>query len=399
MELAWVTVPVLVVVFTSMAYLFGFAYRGTRAVLNRLTLAQAWQGVDQSKVTGVFGIYSPNRTTYNVESQDHFLLYPYPDMNANLQGSNNWLSLKDEAGVTLPGVRVEIGGMKSIGLEGSLPSLGIQHDLVLTLSNDLPRIRGKVSNTSKYKLKNAVLVTPSGWNAIGDIGPGQSKDISIDLYNNPSATVASQQVTQNLGWDTYSNTHQDEKRYGSFFEAVTYSSNNVVSVNTGIYLMGVVDGLPAPAGLRIENVSATDTMLYFEKLTPNLEVEPGRLTLPSSIYSWESSLGDSIVTSYYNMADGGYKVRFQPGVPLHFSKVDSLEFNIGTSSTPDKIKAALWNYQTKKWNPISMDASRVVISEPQKYIGMDGEMQLSIDADQNNYVEISSLDFTLTVEP
>ena len=44
-ELAWVTVPVLVVIFTSLAYFSGYLYRGTRPILNRIMLAQAWQGV------------------------------------------------------------------------------------------------------------------------------------------------------------------------------------------------------------------------------------------------------------------------------------------------------------------------------------------------------------------
>ena len=123
-ELAWVTVPVLVIIFTSLAYFSGYLYRGTRPILNRIMLTQAWQGVDQAQTTALVGLYSPTRTTYNVESQDQFLMYPYPDMNENLQGNNNWLSLKNETGMILPDVRVEIGGMQSMGMEGSLPAHG-----------------------------------------------------------------------------------------------------------------------------------------------------------------------------------------------------------------------------------------------------------------------------------
>ncbi|MBK9209407.1 MAG: hypothetical protein IPL71_14320 [Anaerolineales bacterium] len=84
-ELAWITVPVLVIIFTSLAYFSGYLYRGTRPIMNRLMLAQAWQGVDQAQATAIVGLYSPSRTAYTVESQDQFLIFPYPDMNENLQ--------------------------------------------------------------------------------------------------------------------------------------------------------------------------------------------------------------------------------------------------------------------------------------------------------------------------
>ena len=44
-------------------------------------------------------------------------------INENLQGNNDWLSLKNDTGNTLPDVRVEIGGMQSMGMEGYLPAL------------------------------------------------------------------------------------------------------------------------------------------------------------------------------------------------------------------------------------------------------------------------------------
>jgi hypothetical protein len=90
--------------------------------------------------------------------------------------------------------------------------------------------------------------------------------------------------------------------------------------------------IPVPVDLQIKT-QHTDT-LHFEKLTPALKTESGALMLTSSIYSWESSLGDSITTSYYNLSDGGYSIRFQPSLPVHFSKVDSLTLTIGSNTLP-----------------------------------------------------------------
>ena len=403
-ELAWVTVPVLVIIFTSLAYFSGYLYRGTRPILNRIMLAQAWQGVDQAQTDAIVGLYSPSRTTYTVESQDQFLIFPYPDMNENLQGNSGWLSLKNETGIMLPDVRVDIGGMQSLGLEGSLPALtalAIQHDLTLTLTDKTPILKGTITNTSKYTLKDAALITSSGWKVIGDMAPNESKDTAITLVNNSNTSSTNQYAILALfGLDTYSNENIDDQRHASFFQAITTSTEGMITVNSGVYLMAWVDNeIPAPANLQDQDLNATDTLLYFEKLTPALATESGALMLTSSVYSWESSLGDAITTSYYNLSSNGYTIRFQPSLPVHFSKVDSLTLTIGTNITPDKVKTSLWNVETKTWTPITLDFGDTIIPEAWQYIGMDGEILINIAGSQNDYFEISSVDFVLMVQP
>ena len=400
-ELAWATVPVLVIIFTSLAYFSGYLYRGTRPILNRIMLAQAWQGVEQSQTTALVGLYSPTRTTYDVESQDQFLIYPYPDMNENLQGNDNWLSLKNETGVVLPDVQVEIGGMQSMGMEGSLPAMElVQSELTLALTDNTPILKGTVTNTSQYTLKDAVLITPSGWDLIGNMAPNESKKVYTTLINNSNSTSTSQySILGALGLDTYS-ADKDKQRHASFFQAVTSSSGNVMNVNSGIYLMAWVDNeIPAPIGLQDQNFNATDTMLYFEKLTPALQTDLGNLMLTSSIYSWETSLGDTLTTSYYNLPSEGYVIRFQPSLPVHFNKVDSLALNIGANVTPDKVQTSLWNTQTKTWDSITLEPYNTDIPEAWQYIGMDGEILMKINGDSNDYIEITSVDFVLMVQP
>jgi len=402
-ELAWVTVPVLVIIFTSLAYFSGTIYRGTRPILNRIVLMQAWQGVDKASSTAIVGLYSPTRSSYNVESQEQFLIYPYPSINGDLQGNNNWLSLKKETGASLPDVRVEIGGMQSLGMEGYLPSLSIQHDLILSLSEKTPILKGSITNTSAYTLKKAAIFTPSGWETLGDLKPNESKDVNIPLINNSNTSGGNlYSILTAFGWDALTPTDSiEERRHAAFFQSVNAAANsNAINVNSGVYLMAWMDnGMPVPVSLQAKESSATDTTFYIEKLTPALQTKAGRLQLTSSIYSWESSLGDTLTTSYYNLPSDGYNLRFQPSLPIHFSKVDSLTLNIGTNVTPYKIKTSLWNTQTKTWTPIALNFGDTNIPEAWQYVGMDGEILIKINGDPNDSFEITSVDFILMVQP
>jgi hypothetical protein len=403
-ELAWVTVPVLVILFSCLAYFSGYAYRGTRPILNRFQLVQGWEGLDQAQVNALIGIYSPNRTTYNMETTDRFMAYPPQGVYDNLQGNNNWLSLKNETGTILPDVRVDIGAMQAVGMEGSIPTLTVEHDLVVTLSNKEPTLTGSITNKSKSILRGAVLVTPSGWIKIGDLPPNKTEKVDYSLTNMSSnSPMDMHTILSVLGLDSYSYPQYsddiDKRRRASFFQANITSTGNYFNMNSGIYLMGWVDEIPAPAGLQGQDFKSIDTMLYFEQLTPTVKSETGSLMLISSIYGWESSLGDAITAQTYQLSEDGYTVRFQPGVPVHFSEVDSLTLHIESNITPDKIQASLWNVENNSWTLIPLTIDNTEVPDARQYVGTDGEIRLKLDGNQNDYIEITSVNFTLMVQP
>lgn len=401
-ELAWITIPVMVILFTGLAYLSGYAYRGTRPILNRLMLAQGWEGVDQTQVSAVVGVYSPSRTSYTVETQEQFMLRPMQGTGGDLQGNNSWLSLKNQTGTTLPDMRVDIGGMQTVGANGFMPALTFQNDLTLTLGNHIPTITGTIENTGSYTIQDAFLVTPSGWNSLGDLKPNESIKVDFTLVNNATTTSTSQySIISTLGMDPYlySNNEPDQRRRASFFQANTTTSNSTIYVNSGFYIMGWVDQISTPAGLQDQRQEAIDTMLFFEKLTPNIKTEPGQLILTSSIYSWESSLGDTITTPYYNMTNNGYTMRFQPSQTVRFREVESLMLNIESTVTPDKVQASLWNFENRTWDLIPLVYISTDVPDAWQYVGMDGEIRLNIKGDPNDYIEITAVNFTIVVNP
>jgi hypothetical protein len=347
-------------------------------------------------------VYSPTRTTYNLESQEQTLLYPFPTINESLQGSNNWLSSKTDSGSVVPDVRVEIGGMQSLGLDGYLSSAWpIQHDLTYIITDKTPILEGSVTNASGYELKDTVIITPGGWEVLGNIAPGESKKIKLILSNTNSASISRYALTSAIGWDILPNDKIEERRRSAFFSSVTTTYNDTLGVNSGVYLMAWTDNeIPVPVTLQGEKPNVTDTLLHIEKLTPKVEVEPGKLKLTSSIYGWESSLGDTVLTSSYNVPSNGYNIDFRPSLPLRFGEVDSLTFTIGTNNAPQQIHPSIWNFRTEDWLPLTLGSfGSVSVPEAWQYVGMDGEILLNIQGDTNNYFDITSVDFILMVQP
>ncbi|MGH2524027.1 MAG: hypothetical protein ACRDH2_16090, partial [Anaerolineales bacterium] len=77
-ELAWVTIPGLVLIFSAATYLTGYQLRGAQASLHRLTLVQVWPDSEQARVDQIVGLFSPRRSAYDLQFAEGFLVRPMP---------------------------------------------------------------------------------------------------------------------------------------------------------------------------------------------------------------------------------------------------------------------------------------------------------------------------------
>ncbi|MFZ4828236.1 MAG: hypothetical protein ACOYLB_12860, partial [Phototrophicaceae bacterium] len=76
-ELAWLTIPLLIGIFSLLAYVFGGRIRGDLARVGRIALVRSWADVeDFAHVTELSGLLSPIRTTYTLRADEDALLRP-----------------------------------------------------------------------------------------------------------------------------------------------------------------------------------------------------------------------------------------------------------------------------------------------------------------------------------
>lgn len=400
-ELAWLTIPALVVIFSGLAYFSGFIYRGTRPILNRLVVVQAWDKLDQVRANALIGLYSPTRAKYTIDSGDHFMLYPFEGGNANLQANDKWFALQHGLRMSVPDVLVEIGGMQAVAAQGYVPSLTIKHDLAVTVSDQIPTLSGRITNASGYTFKDAILVTSGGWKRLGDLPPGSVHDVSIPLIPGPNGPeFYSLNASSILGVDYYGDQASEEDlRRIALMDAVFTTNSGVKEANWGFYFMGWVDEPLTSISIQNKKFDTIDTTLYIEMLSPNYKLETGELTLTPSMFTWESSVQG--ITPYYGygMPPGGYILRFRPAIPIHFRSVKSLQLDISSSASPSDVFVSLWDFEQGNWVQMSgLFWGNNDIPEPERYVGKDGEIRLKVDGNQNNYIEMDTTVFTLVVE-
>jgi hypothetical protein len=116
-ELAWISIPVLVVFFSGLAFLVGGLSRGNQPIIHRLAIVQVWPDIPQATVHGLVGIYSPRRGTYQGEINGQFLASPIPSSFAMTERGATFL--ESEQQVQLPDFRIDVGGVRPLVLEAT----------------------------------------------------------------------------------------------------------------------------------------------------------------------------------------------------------------------------------------------------------------------------------------
>ncbi len=407
-DLAWLTIPVLAIIFSALAYFYGSAYRGRHPILNRIAVIQAWDRSTTADVHALVGLYSPRRTKYTLEANNQFMFYPFQNNSSGVQTGDNWLSSRVNAGSTLPEVQVEIGAMKIFSMQGNIPAVKFNHDLVITVSNDDPVLSGAIVNDSKFILRDAVIFTSGEWKSLGDLAPGASTDINLSLTPGMSGPeFYSLEAYQILG--TASPTYgygSDEVavRREAILNAVKSSSNYYYGNfgNWGVYLLGWIDEPMLPVSVQGERFDAIDTNLYIIRLTPAVQFASSTWEFTPGLMSWESSLSGASPYFSNEVPPGGYVLRFRPAVPVSFGSVKQLTLNINTVSgiPPSDVSASLWNFETAQWEKVeNLTWGLNDIREPARYVGPAGEAQLKLDSLANYSVQVSPATLTLVVGP
>lgn len=398
-ELAWLTVPALVIVFSLIAYFYGSFYRGGHPILNRIAVVQAWDGSDRADVRAVVGLFSPRRSKYTLEADDGFMLYPFTS-------DNKGQVSQDGAKTAMSDIPVEIGGMKVVSVEGSLSALPLKHDLVISINDKDPILKGRITNTGSVTLRDVILVTQGDWKRLSDLPPGTSEDVELSLTpasDGPDFYNSRPENILNLSY-TGGYLNEDATRRLAWLEALLNHGYSENDGNWGVYLMGWLDKPMIPVSVRGEPFETIDTTLYIAKLSPSIRYQSSAWKLTPGLFAWESSYYGASPYFISDIPSGGYILRFRPAVPMQFSSIQQLNLNINTGSnsnlTPDKVAASLWDLNTSQWVKIDdLQWGSNVIAEPTHYVGPGGEIQLKINVLTNDYVEISPSDFTLVVNP
>jgi hypothetical protein len=183
LELAWVTVPAIVLFFTIGAYGIGYSVKGGQILLSQASVMVASVGARTAGSISSGWVFSPARRGYTVELKDPMALANSAAESASMYGSYDEepspfpiATLGDK--IVWDNVKMAMWSSQSFESSGGLDLGGTVDGHVATVGTTLT---GVLTNNTKYILKNCLLVYGSSNMDLGDISPGKTKNISMSM--------------------------------------------------------------------------------------------------------------------------------------------------------------------------------------------------------------------------
>ncbi|NUM48906.1 MAG: hypothetical protein HUU38_29725, partial [Anaerolineales bacterium] len=392
-ELAWITIPVLVVLFSCGAFVLGLFVRGTRSVINNLAIVQVWPEVSQARVHGLVGVFSPNRNLYNVELNGNFVAHPL--VNFGLGGSGEWGILHNEEKTVVPDLRIDAGGIEGVVVEGDTPAPAFVSDVHLEFGASGLTIDGEVQNNSELTLHDVILLAPGQAQELGEFGPGKALAISLVLSNtgiaSPNGNTTgypyygyyADTTFQDVFGTTNVNSSFDQdlrRRYSMLQAAMGYGGTR----GSGLYLLGWTDSSPLNVTLDGKGFKNEATSIYIIALNPTIESTASVLTLPPAMFAWDrlensTNLDFSPYNSY--LYEGEYNIHYKLSQPIPYQTVKALTLHLTDygNTGQHNLNIALWDFTRNEWTPIDCTMwGDFEVPDPARFVGTGGTIQLQI---------------------
>jgi hypothetical protein len=409
LQWAWVTIPIITVIFSALSFGIGYAKRGTDLIINKIAIIQA-SSDSSAQVSSYIGLFSPANQSYEIEVEGDNLLSPMsnfydPWSSSIAQGGNtNNLTFVQSNPSLVRGLIVNQWSMQSFMTEISVHDIG-QIKSNLHLHNQ--RLVGTITNQTGFDLKDVVVILKPNFVKLGNLLAGGTTDVDLSL--SPGEMYGS-----SMSWKIFESEYdptmmgtpsreQEFKRmvleavidqqnyYGQRFSPGEIQSALDLPTSIEATLVGWMDEAPPTVRINGEESQETATALYITELpfkvpeNGNIAIPPG--LIPGLVADMPFSGGSCGAENTSIWIERGEAI-LEFILPPEFldTNIDSLQFLIQTDSGWGTIpEIAVYDWNSADWVSIEQPIIGLNgISKPDLYIYDNGLVRFKISIDNQD---------------
>lgn len=438
-EWAWVTIPILIAIFSVLAWSVGFEIRGNQATLSRLTVVQTWPDTNEAHIDQLIGLLAPRRDEYTLSMTDNRMIRPISATlsNANVLGNRLQLEANIRQTSRFEAVEfpVDASFIAAFNTQGTIEKPDISGSLTLTFSEgDIPveTLQGAIRNNSDMVLNDPVILargtafrlnTPL---APGDIQTFTGTDLALSdaggplpstmeyAANDPQpflgttslgfrgslsaySNAATRTASDILGEDNYQTFNfgvsfnddeetQEIRRRQAFLDSFIIDQYASTARGNRVYLVGWTDSAPTEEEIGGSSYDVVDTTLYIVELdvTRDETRQDELTTITQDQFSWVSLVRDgSSDIGPSNMMvfnESEFVFRFTPLPDSVLREVEELTIIARrTRSTWTEGIFSLWNWQDSEWEVIDMgEENQTTLRNAERFIGPQNAVQVRL---------------------
>lgn len=432
--LAWVTIPILIIIFSILARTIGFNLRGNQATLSRLSIIQTWPDSDEAQVDQLIGLLAPRRGTYSIDVSGERMLRPIPSsgQNAGVLGGRAQVNANIEQTGTFRAVDFPVDDSYIAGFSTSgvipRPDVGGRVTLSLNSADRLQRLRGSIRNDTDQTLHDPVILARGvSYQLVGALEPGTVRTFEGDdlvlagntqpspspmefapgeanpylvtnFFRSPSqvySSEASRTAIDILGPENYNTSGlrialgddaetQEQGRRQAFLESFIIDQFASTARGNRVFLAAWTSEAPFTEVVDGAGWRAMDTTLYLIELEVEVVAPRTRVTISQDQFSWVTlaRVGASDVGPFnfalYNEAEVIF--RFTPLPESILATVDELTLIVRRpASIATLISVEIWNWQEEMWEFVTIDTSgRFIFDDHVPYLGPQNAIHVRI---------------------
>ncbi|HYI66020.1 MAG TPA: hypothetical protein VEW95_03765 [Candidatus Limnocylindrales bacterium] len=341
-ELAWVTAPLLVVVFTACSFGIGSSMKGSDVIVNQISLIRSSGAGGAATVESYAGVFSPERATYDLTVDDDALMAKL--RTTGFDGTPRSASdviIEQGDPAHLRGLAIGVFGFEAVRADAI-----VEREPVLATSwrTEGSSLIGTVTNEGTLPVQDVAYVSGSGGDMIApELAPGESASFTVESTNF-NGSSASDQVYGFGGFDSGS---EAQRRilvrrqvidalvgFGGFMRGVDIGS----SAARGPYVVGWRNE-PGPVPVVVDDLDAQ----YY---THTVEVVSVRPTLgPGEVEVGPAQMSVAVLSTEGDASNGGPgtvllgegMVTYSVALPLDATDMDVSELEILVGPDPSMV--------------------------------------------------------------
>jgi hypothetical protein len=442
---AWVTIPVLIGVFSVLAYNVGFNLRGSEVILSRINIIESWPESDEARLQQLVGVLSPRRETYSLSAGTDTFLNVMPQDDAI--GSTGLINALDITRSTADIVQTSAFEAEDFAVDGGIfanfitegrtarPAINGRLSLIYNAGpDDAQALQGVVRNDSDVTLRDAVILARGlVYELPGPLEPGDVLTLAasdlilrpgseyphpapIELSHNllfgnnarsisaQSASVATRDAI--LGEDALqsgriaaaglSETQVEalERRY-ALLTAFVRDQFASQAYGGHAYLLGWADNTDDVAAFASDislgdvPFSTVDTALYVVALDIESQQRSNeRVTIRPDQFTWTALARAEPDNGGPNdlllLAQNEVVLRFRPLPDAQLRQVESMTVRVDRNSSRARdVMVELWNWRAGEWEALRRGEVRYDLQDPARFVGPDNmvDMRLTLTSD------------------
>ena len=174
-DLAWITIPVLVIIFSFAAYFAGSMSRGHKLIVKSSQVFEMPAGSVVARYHGDLSLFSPNRTRHTIQFPDPSALVSDTGYGGSAGAFPILQSVRTKKNLLLPDTDLFMWAVRTLAYQGIRRMPGtVSADLI----TDGTRIKGTITNNLTFPLKDCVLYGDRFEKEIAELPSGAK--VSID---------------------------------------------------------------------------------------------------------------------------------------------------------------------------------------------------------------------------